>query len=345
MTALLDGAPYEERDDEQFLQEAVSLTHKHLKGCSDYFRIWGGFCGASAIDELPYMHVGLFKRITFRTEGVASHRVLLSSATSSGVSSQVVLDDFSSKLQAKSSLAILKDFVGDRRRPLVIVDDPLGLRQRGKMSARMAAALSLLPLATTTTFLLKGDSPQWDLLEEAISLDSELLVYGFTWALWRHWIQSDLPHSLRTALVNKQVNFVHSGGWKKLETIAVSRDVFDTALLSCAAAGSRVVDFYGLVEQNGIIFPLCEAGARHVPRWAAVIVRDPWTLSPLKSDEIGLLQFINLLAHGSPYHSVITEDVGSILPGSCACGRGGQRFTLLGRVPKSELRGCANVGP
>jgi hypothetical protein len=31
-----------------------------------------------------------------------------------------------------------------------------------------------------------------------------------------------------------------------------------------------------------------------------------------------------------------------LVPGDCACGRHGQRFELIGRVPKSEVRGCAN---
>ena len=49
------------------------------------------------------------------------------------------------------------------------------------------------------------------------------------------------------------------------------------------------------------------------------------------------------LARGAPYFSVLTEDLGRIVPGDCACGRSGRRFELLGRVPKAEIRGCANV--
>jgi hypothetical protein len=57
----------------------------------------------------------------------------------------------------------------------------------------------------------------------------------------------------------------------------------------------------------------------------------------------GMLQLLNPLAYGAPYHSVLTEDLGRIIPGTCACGRAGRQFELLGRVPKAELRGCANV--
>lgn len=343
MTTLLDGPPYGPRDDARFLDEANALTRWHLEGCDDYARIWPDFSSAAALEALPYLHVGLFKRVVFRTAGVKHQRVLLSSATTSGTSSQVALDEDSARLQGQSSLSILRDFVGDAHRPLLIIDDAASLRQRGQVSARVAAALSLLPLATTTTFLLKGDEPQWALVEEALREASGALVYGFTWALWQRWAQAARPASLEAMLRQRRVHFVHSGGWKKLEAEAVSRDVFDGALLAGVGEGSRVIDFYGLVEQNGVIFPLCESGARHVPRWAAVLVRDPWTLAPQPPGREGLLQFINLLARGAPYHSVLTEDVGAVLDGPCACGRLGPRFELRGRVPKAEVRGCANV--
>ena len=143
-------------------------------------------------------------------------------------------------------------------------------------------------------------------------------------------------------LSGKRIHFVHSGGWKKLEDIQVDRETFDNKLLEGLHPDSRVIDFYGLVEQVGIIYPLCEHGYRHTPAWADVLVRDPWTLEPL-SNEAGQLQLMNTLAHGAPYHNVYTEDLGRIIQGDCPCGRAGKRFELLGRVPKAEIRGCSNA--
>jgi len=76
--------------------------------------------------------------------------------------------------------------------------------------------------------------------------------------------------------------------------------------------------------------------------WADIVVRDPISLAPLEG-EPGLLQLLNVLAVGAPYHSVLTEDTGRVVPGACPCGRSGKRFELLGRLPKAEVRGCANV--
>jgi len=167
-------------------------------------------------------------------------------------------------------------------------------------------------------------------------------LYGFSWILWAGWCQARLPRELIDELRSRQIVFVHSGGWKKLEEARVSRDVFDKALLANAGADSLVLDYYGLVEQMGVIFPLCTFGARHVPCWADVIVRDSWTGKPLKDSE-GQLQLLNSITYGTPCHSVLTEDMGRLLPGTCGCGRQGRRFEFLGRIPRAEIRGCANV--
>jgi hypothetical protein len=346
VSALLDEAPYAPRDEAAFLAEAIALTRAHLDGCADYRAIWPDVVDATTVAELPWLHVGVFKRLRLRTDapGVKHQRVLLSSATTSGTSSQVALDELSGKLQARSSQAILEDFVGAGRRPLVVLDDAASLRQRGQVSARVAAALSLVPLASTTTFALDAaGATRWDAIAAALADTDAALVYGFTWALWQSWAQRARSAEVRDLLRTRRLCFVHSGGWKKLEAAAVDRATFDRALTGDAGPGSLVVDFYGLVEQNGIVFPMCEQGVRHVPRWADVIVRDPWTLAPLPPGQTGMLQLVNVLAHGAPYHSVLTEDLGELVAGDCACGRRGPRFHLRGRVPRAELRGCAVV--
>ena len=167
-------------------------------------------------------------------------------------------------------------------------------------------------------------------------------MYGFTYMLWTAWAAEHMPSEVKAALRGKKIDFVHSGGWKKLEHLRVSREQFDATLTRDLDPASRVVDFYGLVEQVGVVYPLCRAGFRHVPVWADVLIRDPWTLASLPDSE-GQLQLMNLLAWGAPYHNVLTEDLGKLVPGECDCGRKGKRFEFVGRVPKAEMRGCANV--
>jgi hypothetical protein len=362
MSKLLARPPYDVRDDAELLGELNALTRHHRTGCPEYARIWPDgpdTPDAGRLEDVPFVHVGLFKRITLRTSASTKasegpekprERAVLSSATTSGQPSRIILDERSVELQSASSTAILQDFVGATRRPLLVLDSARALAQRREMPARLAAAMSLQSLATEIHFLLHSveepASVRWDVLARELEQHDDILLYGFTYLLWLVFGSGNVPADVKALLLGKRVHFVHSGGWKKLEAISVDRATFDGALLAGLRldASSRVVDYYGLVEQIGVIYPLCAYGYRHVPRWAAVIVRDTSTptLDPLV-DEAGQLQFLNPLAWSAPYHSVLTEDMGRIVPGRCDCGRSGPRFELLGRVPKAEVRGCANV--
>lgn len=347
MSRLLKEGPFAQRDDDSFLAEMNYICRFHLQGCPEYRRMWPNWSEAEDIAGLPFIHVGLFKRMLLRTisDSVVHMRTLTSSTTTGASPSQIVLDRQSSVLQAQSSLAILRDLVGPEMRALIVLDDARSLRHRG-VTARIAAAMSVQPLASEIHFVLDDSVQppvvQWDCVCDVLRRHDDLLVYGFTWILWQAWASGTLPVEVRSLLVGKRIHFIHSGGWKKLESLQVKRETFDSRLLDGLAIGSRVIDYYGLVEQVGIIYPLCERGYRHVPRWADVLIRDPWTLEPL-TDAPGLLQSMNVLAYGSPYHNVLTEDLGRLATGECDCGRAGRRFVLLGRAPKVEVRGCANV--
>ncbi len=348
MSALLECAPYGPRDESALLSELSQLSHHHLEGCPEYRRVWPGWVGARRLAELPWLHVGLFKYLNLKTTfpGVQFERTLNSSSTTGNRPSQIALDQTSSALQARSTGAILRDFIGGGQRPLLVLDSAASLRMRGAVSARIAAALSLKPMASEIHFLLTDSTDpatlRWDLLGDLLDRHDDLLVYGFTWMLWLAWGAASIPEAVSARLNGKRITFVHSGGWKRLDALRVDRAAFDGALLRGLGPGSAVIDYYGLVEQVGVIYPLCAHGFRHVPVWAGVLVRDPFNLRPLL-EAPGQLQLLNTLARGVPCPSVLTEDLGIIRAGDCPCGRSGPRFELLGRVPKAELRGCANA--
>jgi hypothetical protein len=347
VTGLLDAPPYSPRDDGRLLSELIELTRWHLQGCSEYKRVWPSWSGASEFSSLPYLHVSGFKHVTYRTahEGVTHQRVLTSSSTTGAAPSRISLDAESSILQSRSTTAILGDFVGTRQRPLIVLDDARNLRKRNEVSARIAAALGLRALSTAIHFVVddRGGTPlvDWDAVASVLRDHDDVLVYGFTWMLWSAWASSTPPPEVGELLERTRVAYVHSGGWKRMEASRVDRSMFDDALLNRAATNSVVVDYYGLVEQIGVVFPLCPAGVRHVPRWACAITRDPWSLEPC--EDIGLLQLLNPLAKGAPYHSVLTEDLGRMVATACSCGREGDAFELIGRLPKAEVRGCADA--
>jgi hypothetical protein len=136
---------------------------------------------------------------------------------------------------------------------------------------------------------------------------------------------------------------VHSGGWKKLQEQAVDNATFKEGLR--AATGlRRVHSFYGMVEQVGSVFLEGEDGFLYPPRFADVIIRDPvtWEEAPVGSP--GVIEVLSLLPRSYPGHALLTEDRG-IVHGvdDSACGRHGKRFSVIGRIPKAELRGCSDT--
>jgi phenylacetate-coenzyme A ligase PaaK-like adenylate-forming protein len=130
-----------------------------------------------------------------------------------------------------------------------------------------------------------------------------------------------------------------------LQDQAVEKNVFDEKLagvFGCSA--DRVIDFYGMVETVGVIYPDCSAGNKHGPVFGDVIVRDPLTLEPVAAGEHGIVQVCSILPTSFPGHLLLTEDLAQVIAyDGCLCGRRGVSFRFAGRVPKAELRGCGNL--
>ena len=66
------------------------------------------------------------------------------------------------------------------------------------------------------------------------------------------------------------------------------------------ASASCIVDFYGMVESVGIIFPDCPQGNKHAPVFGDVIVRNPLTLEPVAGGEHGIVQVCSVLPTSFP---------------------------------------------
>jgi hypothetical protein len=248
MSELLGDPPFSSRDDVTLLREMNALSRWHITRCTAYRAVWPGFSMAATLEELPYLHVGAFKHREWRTmgDGIAHQRVLTSSATS-GESSRIVLDTRSGPLQARSSTAILQDLLGAAVRPLLVLDHAKSLQRRGEVSARVTAAMGLRPLASEIHFVLQDDASSmevdWDRVGALCADQPRLLVYGFTSILWTAWAQGAIPHAVRRLLSSTEVHFVHSGGWKKLESLNIDRSRFDATLLETCGPRSTVLDY------------------------------------------------------------------------------------------------------
>ena len=290
--------------------------------------------------------MGLFKRAGLRTDfpGARRGRTLRSSGTS-GTPSRIELDEDSSALQARSAAAILRQHLGTQPRPLLVLDRADALREKGAVSARLAAAMSLRPLASEIRFLLRDaadpEAIAWDEVASALAGGPDLLVYGFTSVLWRAWASRPIPEPLRRPSRRRASHSSTAAAGSASRRRASTRRGLRGTCWPASGPARASWTVTGSSSRSAFSIP-CARRIRHAPVWADDFVRDASTLASL-TGEPGLLQLVNVLARGAPCHNVLTEDLGRIVAGPCPCGRSGKRFELLGRVPKAELRGCANV--
>jgi len=337
----------------ELLREELEYACSRHAGYENYIRHWPvDYRTAERVADLPFLPVGILKAdppLSFiRPDEVK--RTLTSSATTSQLPSRVVLDAPTSRRMTKGIVSIVRDFIGTSRRPYLVVDTPDFMRRSDALGARGAAIQGLHPFASQTTYCLdvneQGDlTLNLDKVREFAEThrDAEVLVYGFTFILWNHLVKPLLAEGICLDLPN--IRILHSGGWKRLQDQAVEKSVFNANLARVFGCTPEcVIDFYGMVESVGVIFPDCTEGNKHGPAFGDVIVRNPLTLEPVGEGEHGIVQVCSVLPTSFPGNLLLTEDMAQVIAyDGCACGRRGISFRFAGRIPKAELRGCGNL--
>ena len=136
---------------------------------------------------------------------------------------------------------------------------------------------------------------------------------------------------------------LHGGGWKKLEKLKISNNIFKKQLLNKIEV-ENVYNYYGLVEQAGSIFLECKKCACFVASsFSDVLIRDK-KFNIAKNGEKGLIQLFSLLPTSYPGHNILTEDIGEIIrENNYKCGIKGKHFLVHGRAEEAEIRGCSDV--
>jgi hypothetical protein len=355
LTAPLYGLDPKERQ-----ASLLGLLKKELTYACDrnprfrnYVEHWPAhFQTADTLAHLPYLPVGAFKTNPplALVDANEIKRTLTSSATTGQVPSRVVLDAETAKRMTKGVTTIIRDFIGPARRPYLVIDTPENLNTQRQLGARGAAIQGLGSFATEMICCLHLDQKGNTSLDLEKLFDcatrwreAEVLAYGFTYIIWTHLVRPLQLQGITLDIPNVRV--LHSGGWKRLEREAVTKDVFIEGVASVfGCSPDRVIDFYGMVENVGVVYPDCERGNKHVPAFAEVVVRNPLTLEPVAVGQQGLVQVCSVLPTSFPGFLVLTDDMAEIIDyNECPCGRRGTSFRFAGRVPKAEVRGCGNL--
>jgi len=350
LDALLDAAPYARPQavkERLLLDELKALTRRHVERCPAYARIVAriapDYGAASTLADLPYLPVGLFKSHVLKSIGDDEvQTVLTSSGTTGQQVSRIFIDRESAALQARGLARVITHVAGPRRLPMLIADTRAVIRDPRLLSARGAGVLGMMRFGRDHRFLLDQDM-QLDqaALEDFLRRhgDQPFLIFGFTFMVWQYlYTQArQRGHDLANGIL------IHSGGWKRLTEIAVDNAAFKRAL-EAELGLRRSYNFYGMVEQIGSIFLEGEDGLLYPPDFADVIIRDPHTWRPAPPGREGVIQVLSALPRSYPGHSLLTEDLGVLH--TIDAGRGGRlgkAISVLGRVPKVELRGCSDT--
>ena len=211
--------------DKYFLKEQKFITEHHKKNCSNYKKIIDKTTTSKIfhLNKLPYISVNLFKEIDLQSIKINKSFKTLTSSGTTGKKSKIVLDKKTAFLQQESLLKISKDFIGDQRLPMIIVDNEKILKDKKKFSARAAAILGFSIFGKEKCFILNED---FELDEKKLNLfldkykKEKIIIFGFTFQIWKNFIIN------KKSKVNNECIVLHGGGWKKMKDISVSNQIF-----------------------------------------------------------------------------------------------------------------------
>src|SRR5579872_1222435 len=338
---------------DQPAKEAVLLdllnetTRWHRARCVEYDRLLRilhpGFDAADRLDDIPFVPVGLFKThklLSVPTEAVTT--ILSSSGTTGQQVSRIYLDRVTAQRQTAALVHALSAILGTERLPMIIIDTEAVLRDPAQFSARAAGIRGLMNFGRQHFYAL----------DQNMELDRQglagfvskhggrpFLMFGFTFMVWQYFYQriAEAGMDLSRGIL------IHSGGWKKLQDQAVTNSEFKSRLHKSTGL-KRVHNFYGLAEQVGGIFLEGEDGYLHPPNFCDVIIRDPVTWHQAPPGVPGVIQVLSPVPLSYPGHSILTEDIGVLhSTDDPASEWQGKSFTVIGRAPRAELRGCSDT--
>lgn len=336
----------EQRRAGDLLGRLVELTERHRARSRAYANILaatghGPGREYDSLADLPWLPVRMFKTQVLKSiPDDEVFRVLTSSGTTGDVS-RVYLDREAAATQTRMLSRTIQEVLGPRRLPMLVADTRSVTRDRTALSARGAGVLGMVNFGRDHVWVLdEAGAPDLAAVHAFLDRygDRPFLVFGFTYMVWLYLYELARDNGLD--LSNGVL--IHSGGWKKLTDRAVDNAEFRRAFQADTGL-TRIHNFYGMVEQIGVVYlEGAEGGSLYCPDFADVVIRDPETWRELPPGRPGLVEVVSTLPESYPGHVLLTEDLG-VVHGIDDGTWPGKRFSILGRLPRAEARGCSDT--
>lgn len=347
----LSHSPFEfsqTEKEKRLLPYFLELTEYHRTHCIPYKHMLDLLNYNSllihTLADLPMLPITLFKTLPLKSASDNDFKTLTSSGTSGQAVSQIFLDKATAQNQQLTLYSIVQDFIGSARRPMLIIDSPSIVKNRLSFTARSAAILGFSMFAKHPRYALT-ENFELDLatIEQFIqdNTGKPVLIFGFTFMIWQYFCLALQQNKLHFDFSNACL--IHGGGWKKLQDKAVTPTEYKHRLLNQFGI-YKVHNYYGMAEQTGCIYMECEYGHLHASIFSDIIFRQPHDFSICSIGSTGIINVLSPMAISYPGHSILTEDLGTLLGvDDCPCGRKGKYFLINGRIPKAEIRGCSDT--
>ena len=323
------------------------LTRYHYNNSIEYKKIIdivSGKLNFKSLNEVPFLPTLLFKNNSIKSVNISKVIKTLTSSGTSGNSSKIFLDKINANNQTKALNKIISSVLGKDRLPMLIIDQNPNLEDRSRFNARRAAIQGFSIFGKNHTYLLNQNGEiDYSLLGDFLQkyANKKFFIFGFTSFIFNYLYEKidikKLNHYFQNAIL------IHGGGWKKMENKKISNHLFKKRLLEKLKI-KNIINYYGLVEQTGSIFIECKKCGSFISSiFSEVIIRDK-NFNIQKPGNRGLVQLLSILPTSYPGHSIITEDIGEILPkNKIKCDLDATHFLIHGRSEHSELRGCSDV--
>ena len=327
-----------------FTKQVNLLTKYHFNNSDNYKKILKRLNYKKnktySLENLPFITTNLFKDIELKSiKNKDIFRTLISSGTSNQKRSKIFLDKENAHIQRIALAKIFQNYFGTSRLPMLIISKDMS-NSINNFDAKTAAIRGFSMFGKNHQYIL-NDKEEIDFYKLSKFLKDfggkKFLIFGFTNDIYQVFFKK--LNKNKTKIDLSKGILLHGGGWKKLEKIKISNEVFKRKFADKYNL-VKIINYYGLVEQIGSIFFECsKCNVFMCSNYSDILIRDKNL--KIKKNGKGFVQLISLLPRSYPGHNILTEDIGEI--SKCKCGFKGKSFKIHGRVKNSEIRGCSDV--
>mgnify|MGYP001174386589 CR=1 FL=1 len=326
-------------------KKLLDLTKHHYLNSQKYKKIIDSLFAKKSnnLENIPFLPINLFKDLNLKSIPDKNVFKILHSSGTSGNVSKIFLDKNNAQNQTKALNDIISKLLGKERIPMLILDQKINFKDKNKFNAKIAAIIGFSIFGKNIHYLLNENNEiDYVGLNNFLKLHGKkkFFVFGFTNNVYENLIQKLDQKNIISNFENGIL--LHAGGWKKMENKKIDNEIFKSELFK-KFNFLKIINYYGLIEQTGSIFLECEkCGNFYSSKYSTVIIRGK-NFEVLPEGKKGFIQLLSILPTSYPGHSILTEDMGSIVKNNCSLCFGKKSFLVHGRAKKSEIRGCSDA--